>query len=264
MVREILQLTTTLKGRGEKRMAIESLLKFLEKNPGIRCDSLFQKLMELHDNDRNHPNVEKYKEFVTDRLERKAALASELDEWSKNPLDIEKGVQIVKSLVKEDATADDLRKATKIAVDILKEKHHEQQSTLEANQKAHQLIQAMGSVVKKDAYLSYHFAKCKFALFLSNTRARKTNERCQFSCYLAEAEDCATDAVQLTRKENNLHLANGYRLLGYIHSRLLRLKKSTVGKIEEFYDNARWYNPKIHINVTFIPPESRSRYKIPE
>lgn len=264
MVREILQLTTTLKGRGEKRMAIESLLKFLEKNPGIRCDSLFQKLMELHDNDRNHPNVEKYKEFVTDRLERKAALASELDEWSKNPLDIEKGVQIVKSLVKEDATADDLRNATKIAVDILKEKHHEQQSTLEANQKAHQLIQAMGSVVKKDAYLSYHFAKCKFALFLSNTRARKTNERCQFSCYLAEAEDCATDAVQLTRKENNLHLANGYRLLGYIHSRLLRLKKSTVGKIEEFYDNARWYNPKIHINVTFIPPESRSRYKIPE
>ena len=66
MVREILQLTTTLEGRGDKGKAIESLLQFLEENPGIRCDSLFQKLIELHDNDRNHPNVQKYKEFVTD------------------------------------------------------------------------------------------------------------------------------------------------------------------------------------------------------
>lgn len=264
MVREILQLTTTLKGRGEKRMAVESLLQFLEKNPGIRCDSLFQKLMELHDNDRNHPNVEKYKEFVTDRLERKAALASELDEWSKNPLDIEKGVQIVKSLVKEGATAEDLRKATKIAVDILKEEHLEQQLTLVANQKAHQLIQAMGSVVKTDAYLSYHFAKCKLTLFSTNTRARSLKERYEFSSYLTEARDCADYAVRLTSEDNNLHLANGFRLLGYIQSRLRTLKKATIADIQKCYDEARRYNPKIHINVTFIPPDLRGRYKVPE
>ena len=36
-------------------------------------------VIELHDNDKNHPKVEKWKEFVTDHLEEKATLVSELD-----------------------------------------------------------------------------------------------------------------------------------------------------------------------------------------
>ena len=52
-------------------------------------------------------------------------------------------------------------KTTEIAVNSLIEENREPQLALEANQKAHQLIQAMGSVVKTDAYLSYNFGKCK-------------------------------------------------------------------------------------------------------
>lgn len=259
MVREILQLTSTLSGKGEKRKAVESLLEFLEKNPGIRCESLFQKLIELHDNDRKHPNVEKYKEFVTDRVERRVALASELDEWSRNPLDIKKGVQIVESLVKEGATSEDLRKVTNVAVEKLNMELSDP-SALKANQEAHQLIHAMGRVVKEDAYLSYHFAKCKFNLFSLNTRAKRYRERSEFSSYLTEAADCVNDAVQLTSEENNFYLANEYRLLGYIHSRLHGLRKSTIANILKYYDKARSYLPNIHINVTFIPEEFRNRY----
>lgn len=260
MVREILQLTSTLSGKGEKRKAVESLLEFLEKNPGIRSESLFQKLIELHDNNRKHPNVEKYKEFVTDRVERRVALALKLDQWSRNPLDIKKGVQIVESLVKEGATSENLRKATNIAVEKLN-KELSDPSVLEANQEAHQLIDAMGSVVKKDAYLSYHFPKCKFKLFSLNTRSVKSfRERSEFSSYLTEAAECVNDAVQLTSEENNCHLANEYGLLGYIHSRLHGLRKSTTAHILEYYDKARSYLPDIHINVIFIPGEFRNRY----
>ena len=214
--------------------------------------------------DWNHPYVERYKEFVTERVERKAALASEFDEWSKNPLDIEKGVQIVESLVEKDATSEDLRKATEIAVDSLIEEHHKPQLTLKANQKAHQLIQAMGSVVKTDAYLSYHFAKCKLTLFSLNTSARSLKERYEFCSYLTEAKDCANDAVQLTSEENNLHLTNGFCLLGYIHLRLQTLKKATIADMEECYDKAIWYNPKLPINITFTPSQLWGRYKVPE
>ena len=83
-------------------------------------------------------------------------------------MNIEKGVQLIESLVKG-ATSEDLRTVTDIAVDSLKEEHHEPQFTSEANQKVHQLIQAMGSVVKTDAYLSNHFAKCKLTLFILHT-----------------------------------------------------------------------------------------------
>ena len=75
MVQEILQLTTTLEGRGKKGKAIELLLQFLEQNPRICSDKLSEKLIELHDNDRNHPNVKKYMEFVADCVTQKGALA---------------------------------------------------------------------------------------------------------------------------------------------------------------------------------------------
>lgn len=166
----------------------------------------------------------------------------------------------MESHVKEGATSEDLRKATNIAVEKLN-KELSDPSVLEANQEAHQLIDAMGSVVKKDAYLSYHFAKCKFKLFSLNTRSVKSfRERSEFSSYLTEAAECVNDAVQLTCEENNCHLANEYRLLGYIHSRLHGLRKSTTAHILEYYDKARSYLPDIHINVIFIPGEFRNRY----
>ena len=260
MVSDILRLITTLTGKGEKAKAVKLLLEFLEKNPGIRSNSLFQKLIELHDNDRNHPDLKNYTEFLIDREDRKAALASQLDEWSKNPSDIEKGVQIVESLVKEGATSWDLRKATETAVESLKKDHREPELTLKANQKAHQIIQAMGSVVKTDAHLSYHFGECKLTLFLLNTRGSNSEERDEFSSYLTEAKECVNDAVQLTGKNDNPLLGSGYRLLGYIHSQLHNLNRAIIGDIREYYDKARCYNPKILIDERFIPPELRDRY----
>ena len=105
---------------------------------------------------------------------------------------------------------------------------------------------------------------CLTTLFSTNTRARSLKERYEFSSYLTEARDCADYAVRLTSEDNNLHLANGFRLLGYIQSRLRTLKKAIIADIQKCYDEARMYNPKIHINVTFIPPDLRGRYKVPE
>lgn len=78
--------------------------------------------------------------------------------------------------------------------------------------------------------------------------------------YLKEAEDYVNKAVQLTNEEYKHYLAMQYRQLGYIHSQLYLIKKSTVATITAFYDKARKYNPKIKISRVFIPLEYQSQY----
>ena len=268
MVREILKTTNQLCTRGEKREAVNQLLEFLAKHPEIRYDSLFQKLIEL-DDDKNHPNVLQYGEFITERLERRVALASELCKWSElykcsvKPLDdVSAGVQIVKSLVKEGATSDDLKKAIEIAVAKVEENILDRDLKLQANQIAHQLFQAMGGVTKTDAVVSFQYACCKFNLYILNTKDKGVRERKELSFYLKEAEVCVNDALQLTSEENTHHLATQHCTLGYIHSQLRGIKMSTISNVTDYYDKAKVCNPEIHINQLFIPAGLSTRYKL--
>lgn len=270
MVRELLKTTNQLCAGGEKRKAVDQLLGFLAKHPEIRYDSLFQKLIELHDNDKNHPNVQQYAEFITERLERRVDLASELRKWaelykrSEKPLDVvSAGVHIVECLVKEDATSDDLQKVTDIAIAAIECSIEDRDLRLQANQIAHQLFQAMGKVTKTDAFVSFQYACCKFNLYRLNTRgSRGPRARKELSSYLRDAEVCVNDALQLTSEEKTKHLARQHRQLGYIHSQLRGIKMSTIKDVIDDYDKARVYNPEIHISQLFVPAEFSTRYKL--
>ena len=225
--------------------------------------------MELHDHDKNHPNVQPYKEHFSQRLDRRLTSSSALLEWSSSAsleeLNIEAGAKIIRELVKEDADAVELQIASEIAV-ALCQKRFENSSegkkcALDNHQKAHQLFDAMGQVIKTDAYLSFQFACCKFNLFLYNTAKKNPRERKELSSSLREAEVCVTDAIQLTSEENTKHLANQYRQLGYIHSQLLVMKKSTHKDVIDNLDKARDYNPDIHFSELLVHQDCRSRYK---
>lgn len=269
MVREILKTVNNLCARGAKQKAVEMLLGFLKGNPQIRHNSLLFKLMELHDHDKNHPNVQPYKEHFSERLERRLTLSLALQEWSKSSslaaLNIEAGAEIIRELVKEDADADDLQIAKQIAVAFFQEKCENspegKERALDNYRKAHQLFDAMGKVIKTDAYLSFQFACCKFNLFMKNTAKKSPRERKELSSSLTEAEVCVNDAVQLTSEENTKHLANQYRQLGYIHSQLLGMKKSTHKDVIDNLDKARFYNPEIRFNELLVHQDCRSRYK---
>lgn len=264
MVRELLTTTNQLVAKGEKQKAVDQLLEFLKKYPDIRDERLFEKLIKLHDNDKSHPNVQQYQQFITDRLERRAALASELHKWCEEPpQDIALGVKIVQRLVKEGATSDHdaLQKAIGIAVAIREEHNENRELRLQANQKAHQLFQAMGEVTKTDAYVAFQYACCKFNLYLLNTKGKGVRQRKELSSYLKEAEVCVNDALQLTSEECTNHKARQYRQLGYIHFFFLGIKMSTVSNVIDYYDKARVHNPSIHITLLFIPPEFSTRYQ---
>ena len=261
MVRELLIATNELAAKGEEKMAADQLLEFLKKYPEIRDDSLFEKLIKLH-GDRNHPNVEQYNAFITERLERRVALASELHKWSEKPLDVSRGVDIIKSLVKEGATSDHyaLQKAIEIAVVNLRESDQDGKPTLQGSQNAHQLFQAMGEVTKTDAYVAFQYACCKYNLYRLNTKSKGVRERKELSSYLREAEVCVNDALQLTSEENTNHLASQYRQLGYIHSLLLGIMRSTIKDVIDYFDRARYFNPRIRINQMLVPAGYRTRY----
>lgn len=266
MVRELLTSANQLVAKGEKQKAVDQLLEFLEKNPGIRDEPLFEKLIKLHDDDKNHPKVQQYEQFITDRVELRAALSSEIYKWcAEDPLDITVGVGIVQCFVNEGATSDHdaLQEVIRIAVSYLEERNDDRKLRLQANQKAHQLFQAMGEVTKTDAYLAFQYARCKFNLYRLNTKTFR--ERKELSSYLKEAEVCVNDALQLTDEaEHPNHTARQYRQLGYIHSLLLGIKMTTISNVTGYYDKARAYNPAIHINETFIPPEFRTKYRKPK
>ena len=269
MVRGILKTVNNLCASGAKQKAVEMLLGFLKRNPQIRHNSLLLKLMELHDHNKNHPNVQPYKEHFSQRLERRLTLSLALQEWSKSSslpaLNIEAGAEIIRELVEEDADADDLQIAKQIAVAFFQEKCENspegKERALDNYRKAHQLFDAMGKVIKTDAYLSFQFACCKFNLFMKNTAKKSPRERKELSSSLTEAEVCVNDAVQLTSEENTKHLAYQYRQLGYIHSQLLGMKKSTHKDVIDNLDKARFYNPEIRFNGLLVHQDCRSRYK---
>lgn len=225
--------------------------------------------MELHDHNKNHPNVQPYKEHFSQHLDRRLTSSLELLEWSRSAtlteLNIEAGAEIIMELVKEDADADDLQIAKEIAVAFCQERCENstegKKRALDNHRKAHQLFDAMGKVTKTDAYLSFQFACCKFNLFRYNTAKRSPRDRKELSTSLTEAEVCVNDAIQLTSEENTKHLANQYRQLGYIHSQLLVMKKSTHKDVIDNLDKARSYNPEIHFSEFLVHQDCRSRYK---
>ncbi|PFX21779.1 hypothetical protein AWC38_SpisGene13689 [Stylophora pistillata] len=148
-------------------------------------------------------------------------------------------------------------------------------SVLESIQNAHKLFEAMGDVTQTNSYVAFQFACCKFDLYINtinqtdkchNKQHEKHRDRQadrhrkDLIPYLKEAEDYVNKAIQLTNEEYKHHQAMQYRQLGYIHSQLYLIKKSTVAKITAFYDKARKYNPKIKISRVFIPPEYQSQY----
>ena len=263
MVRELLMTTNQLVARGEKQKTLDQLLEFLEKNPGIHDEPLVEKLIKLHDEDTDHPKVQQCERFITDRTKRRAALSSEFYKWcAEGSLDVTVGVDIVQCLVNEGATSDHdaQQKVIEIAVSYLEERNDDRKLRLQANQKAHQLFQAMGEVTKTDAYVAFQYARCKFNLYRLNTKTFR--ERKELSSYLKEAEVCVNDALQLTDEvEHPNHVGRQYRQLGYIHSFLEGIKMSTISNVIGYYDKARAYYPGIHINELSIPPGFRTKYK---
>ena len=67
------------------------------------------------------------------------------------------------------------------------------------------------------------------------------------------------DAIQLTSEENTKHLAYQYRQLGYIHSQLLGMGKSTHKDVIDNLDKARFYNPEIRFSELLVHQDCRSR-----
>ena len=262
MVRELLTITNQLVAKGEKQKAVDQLLEFLEKHPGIRDETLFEKLIKLHDHDKNHPKVQQYKQFITDRLEQRAALATELHKWCEDPLDVTVGVAIVQRLVSEGATSDHdaLQRVIEIAVSYLGKRNDDRKLKLQGNQRAHQLFQALGEVTKTDAYVAFQYACCKFNLYQLNTTGKGFPEHKELSSYLKEAEVCVNDALQLTDEEHSSHKARQHRQLGYIHFLLLKIKKSTIINVTDNYDRARDYNPEIRIKEIYTPEDLRAKY----
>lgn len=265
MVRDILKEVNKLQASGEKRSAVKQLRRFMEKNPDLRPNSLVGKLLELCDNDKNHSDVQPFKDFISQRLEQRLSLISHLQKWSSAPQNIPAGVAIIQDLVQQGADSDDLQVATQIAVRFCHSRYENtlegKRNGLQANQNAHQLLQAMSDVAKSDAYIAFHFGCCKYNLYILNTKGKNMRERKELASYLTEAEVCINNALSLTSKENAHHLASQNRQLGYIHFQLCQIRKSTSKDVIDYYDKARACNPEIHINETLVPADYRNRYK---
>ena len=262
----ILRDVDNLCAKGEKEDAAKLLKEFLEENHFdehrfICSDMLIRKLLELHDNDPSHPDVQPYERFISEQLQRRIPLITELCKWcvAKEMQEISTGVTIVKKLVEEGATCEDIDSAVTKAVALYQERSDDGQQVLEGIQNAHKLFEAMGDLTQTNANVAFHFACCKFKLY--QKKCRGDRQRKDLIRYLKEAEDYVNKAIQLTNEEYKDHLADQYRQLGYIHSQLLLIKKSTEENIITFYNKARRYDPKIKINQLFIPREYRSQYR---
>lgn len=245
--------------KGDKNEAIKSLKGFLDEHltddrSFWGSEMLISKLLELNDNDINHPNIQPYKHFISEKMERRMPLITKLCKWcvSDETTDIATGVEIVKKLVKEGARYEDLDSVVRKAVDLCIEKNEKGQRVVQACQNAHKLFEAMGELTQTNGYVAYQFAFCKFNLYCM--QAVSTRKRRDLIGYLKDAEDYINRAIQLTNEDYKHHLANQYRQLGYIHSQLEIIHKSTEEQIVAFYEKARKYNPKIEINQLFIPP----------
>ena len=245
--------------KGDKNEAIKSLKGFLDEHQTDDhsfwgSEMLMSKLLELNDNDINHPNIQPYKYLISDKMEQRMPLITKLCKWcvSDETTDISTGVEIVKKLVKEGARYEDLDSVVRKAVDLCTEKNKRGQRVLQACQNAHKLFEAMGELTQTNGYVAYQFAFCKFNLYCM--QAVSLRKRQDLIGYLKDAEDYINRAIQLTNEDYKHHLANHYRQLGYIHSQLEIIRKSTVEQIVAFYEKARKYNPKIEINQLFIPP----------
>ena len=262
----ILRDVDNLCAKGDKHDAIKSLKGFLDEHltdehSFLGSEMLISKLLELHGNDMTHPNIQPYKRFISEKLEQRIPLITELCKWcvSDEVQDISTGVQIVKKLVKEGARYEDLDSVVRKAVDLCMERGNDGQRVLLAVQNAHKLFEAMGEMTQTNGYVAYHFACCKFNLYKMTTHG--TRQRKDLISLLKEAEDYVHKAIQLTNEEYKHHLANQYRQLGYIHSELLIIKKSTEEKVIAFYEKARKYNPRIDINQVSIPPGYHSQFR---
>lgn len=276
----ILRDVNYLSTKGDKHDAIKSLKSFLDEHLDMAGHSLFgsemllSKLIALHDNDMEHPNIKPYQCFISEKLQRCIPLITELCKWCTEEKieDISKGVKIVERLVEEGARYDDLHAVVTKAVDLC------MQRDITAVQNAHKLFEAMGEITQNHGYVAYHFANCKLNLYKLSTRSEESeteedakkkgkslvvSKRKSLVGYLKEAEEYVDKAIQLTNEDFKSHLANQYRLLGYIHSELLLIRKSTKERIKGFYEKARKYNPGIKINSLNIPPEYHSQFRLP-
>ena len=263
----ILRDVDNLSAKGEKEDAVQLLMKFLDEhlsdeNPSICFDMLIRKLLELHENDANHPNVQQYDSFISEKLKRRVPLITELCQWcvAEEMEDISIGVALVKKLVDEGATCEDLQhSAISKAVDLCQKRSKDGNEVLQAVQNAHKLFEAMGDLSQTSAYVAYQFACCKFNLYVKKVHGDK--QRRDLIGYLKAAEDYVHKATQLTNDEYKHHLAMQHRQLGYIHSQLYLIQKSTEKQIINYYDKARRYDPEIRISPVFIPAQYRSQYK---
>lgn len=261
----ILRDVDNLCAKGEKEDAVKLLKKFLDEHlsdehPSICSDMLIRKLLELHKNDATHPNVQQYGSFISDKLQRRIPLITDLCKWcvADEMQDISTGVTLVKKLVEEGATCEDLHSVISKAVALCQKRSDDGQQVLEAVQNAHKLFEAMGDLTQTDAYVAFQFACCKFNLYVK--KGHGDRQRKDLLSYLKAAEDYVHKATQLTNDEYKHHLAMQYRQLGYIHSQLCLIQKSTEEQIINNYDKARRYNPEIRISPVFIPPQYRSQY----
>ena len=250
---------------GDKNEAIKSLKGFLDEHLTDELtfwgsEMLISKLLELHDNDMNHRNVQPYKRYITDKVARRIPLITELCKWcvSEETQDVSTGETIVKKLVEEGARYDDLNSVVRKAVDLYTERSDDRERVLQAAQNAHKLFEAMGEITQTHGYVAYHFACCKFKLYKLTTRSR--SKRHALVGLLREAEDYVNRAIQLTNEDYKHHLANHYRQLGYIHSQLLLIQKSTKQQVVAFYKKARKYNPGIEFKQVFVPEEYRDEF----
>lgn len=263
ILREVDNLCT----KGEKHEAIKSLKGFLDEHLNdehsfLGSEMLISKLVELHDNDMDHPNIQPYKQFISDKLQRRIPLISELCKWcvAEEIQDISQGVSIVKRLVEEGARNEDLHSVVTKAVNLCMERSADGQRVLSAVQNAHKLFEAMGEITQTYGYVAYQFAYCKFHLY--KMTAKGAQKRKDLARYLKEAEDYVNKAIQLTNEDYyKHHLANHHLLLGYIHSELLQIKKSTEEQVIAYYEKARRYNPAIKIKQVSIPPEYQPQFR---
>ena len=258
----VLQEVDNLCAKGETDDAIKSLKGFLDEHLDKAeysfsgYEMVLSKLIALHDNNMEHANLEPYKQFISKKLQQRTFLITELCKWCAEGdiKDISVGVRIVKDLVETDASYMDLYAAVSKAVALCKN------TDVTAFQNAHKLFEAMGEITQSIGYVAFEFAYCKFKLYqkTAKTSALKTS----LVPYLKGADEYVNKALQLTPKEYKVHLANQYRLLGYIHSQLAQINKSTRERAKDHLMKARELNPEIRINTVIILPDLRSLFRL--
>ena len=239
-----------LAAKREKMEAVELLMDFLGKQPDMRSDKLAFKLLELYQWNRNHPNVRKYTDYFAPIFEgmlRRSPLVEELRAWSNQiPLKVDTGVRIIKELVKQEATFNELSDAKRNANALC----HDNKNDLSKSQDAHKLFEAMGpTIITSNRQIAFDYGYCKYRIYRLNTIKKANRGATNFSLvsYLNEADEFLNIAIQLTSKEFRTPLALQYHLLGYVHFELYTLRKSKATDVQEYYAKAKELKPDIKI-----------------